>query len=207
MKHIEGKITIDTKLLGRKELLLDNIKGKTLDIGCGEGELLIKATLFGHDIIGVDRSQDELNIANETAELSGVQIRTICADVNKLPFEPETFDTIIMGEIIEHLENPIETLKYVITFLKKGGQLLITTPAGFAHSDADHKNFFFAREVIERLNKYWILDYLPSMMFKIFKFIPIDDFFKELNMETLIEEKEYGDSNHPSLDFFIKVIK
>lgn len=38
------------------------------------------------------------------------------------------FDTIIAGEVLEHLESPIKFIKYCKSLLKKGGRLIITTP-------------------------------------------------------------------------------
>lgn len=38
------------------------------------------------------------------------------------------FDTVIAGEVIEHLESPIGFIIYCKTLLKKGGRLIITTP-------------------------------------------------------------------------------
>jgi len=38
------------------------------------------------------------------------------------------FDTIIAGEIIEHLESPIRFVRYCKSLLKKGGRLILTTP-------------------------------------------------------------------------------
>ena len=207
MKHVEGPITRNTKLLGRKEKLLNNIKGKCLDIGCGEGELLIKATLLGHDIIGIDSSLREIEVAKKTALISGVEINIKHGYIEDLPFEKDQFDTIIMGEVIEHLPNVGETVKRVLTFLKDGGQLLITTPAGFAHADADHKNFFFKREVMEKLSKYWVFDFLPKMWLSIHRIVILDNFFDPISDDVSIEEIEYGDSKHASLDFFIKVKK
>jgi len=207
MKHVKGKITKETKLLGRKERILDNIKGKTLDIGCGEGELLIKATLLGYDIIGMDRSFKELAEAKETAKLSNVNINTILGYVENMPFKKETFDTIIMGEILEHLEYPAETVKYVLEFLKPSGKLLITTPSGFAHPDADHKNFFFTDAAFHQLNKYWVFDFLPFMWLKIHKIIIIEELLNNINGKCTAEEIEYVDSKHESLDLFITITK
>jgi 2-polyprenyl-3-methyl-5-hydroxy-6-metoxy-1,4-benzoquinol methylase len=38
------------------------------------------------------------------------------------------FDTIIAGEVIEHLESPIKFIRYCKSLLKKNGRLVITTP-------------------------------------------------------------------------------
>lgn len=208
MKHVKGPITKHTKLLGRKEMLLASMKGKVLDVGCGEGELLIKATLLDFDIVGVDRSKKELSVALETAELSNTSINVVNASTEELPFEKESFDTITMGEVIEHLEEPLETIEYLLEFLKPNGQLLITTPAGFAHADGDHKNFFFTEESLKLLDKYWVFDFLPSMWLRIHKLINIDWFLSTIkNASASYVEIEHGDSKHSSLDFFITITK
>jgi len=207
MKHINGAITKDTKLLGRKEILLNEMKGKILDIGCGEGELLIKATLLGYDIVGMDRSENELDVAKETAKLSNIDISTVLGSIENIPFKKETFDIIVMGEILEHLENPLKSLQYVLEFLKPDGKLLITTPSGFAHPDNDHKNFFFTEEAFHKVNKYWIFDFLPTMWLRIHKLIIIEQLLNEISEECTMEEIEYGDSKHESLDLFITIKK
>ena len=38
------------------------------------------------------------------------------------------FDTIIAGEVIEHLASPLKFVSYCASLLKKGGRLIITTP-------------------------------------------------------------------------------
>lgn len=49
-------------------------------------------------------------------------------DLNK-PFNlRERFDTIIVGEVIEHVENPTKLIKDVRRHLKNGGRMILTTP-------------------------------------------------------------------------------
>ena len=206
MKHVEGPITKYTELLARKEIVLHHLTGKILDIGCGEGELLIKATLLGHDITGMDRSKKELEIAHATAKISNVKIKTINSDIDNMEFAPETFDVVIMGEIIEHLLDPFEDVKRVLEIIKPGGKLIITTPSGFAHFDSDHKNFFFTAIEGDILNKLWVFEILGGN-FKYCKVIVVEKFFSMFGYEHTIQEMTYGNSNHPSLDFFITIKK
>ena len=49
-------------------------------------------------------------------------------DLNKPKKISQKFDTIIAGEVIEHLESPINFLTYCKSLLKKGGRLIITSP-------------------------------------------------------------------------------
>lgn len=208
MKHVKEEITKDTKLIGRKEVLFPFMRGKILDIGCGEGEVLIKATLLGHDITGVDISKKELDVAHDTAKKSNVDIKTIVADANNLPFERHSFDTIILGEVLEHLPEPGETLAYLTQFLKDKGTILITMPAGFAHADADHKNFFFPRHDLGILDMYWVFDFIPTMFLTTHKIIVVEDFFDKFSNYTIdMKLINYNESKHQSLDFFIIMTK
>jgi len=52
----------------------------------------------------------------------------ILADAQSLPFRDEVFDTIIAGELIEHLPVPRQFLSESYRVLRSGGRLLITTP-------------------------------------------------------------------------------
>lgn len=45
-----------------------------------------------------------------------------------LPFADSSFDNIVAGEFIEHIENPVFFLKECHRVLKSGGRLIITTP-------------------------------------------------------------------------------
>jgi len=90
------------------------IKGKEiLDLGSKEGylhELLIKANL-GKKIYSCDLRDSDFNL-----------------DLNKEWEFKKKFDTIIAGEIIEHLENPVEFIKKCSNHLRKKGRLILTTP-------------------------------------------------------------------------------
>lgn len=54
----------------------------------------------------------------------------VCGDVQELDryFRPNTFDVILLGELIEHIENPYQTLKKCHRVLKAGGKIIISTP-------------------------------------------------------------------------------
>lgn len=82
-------------------------KSKILDIGCGENKIVPNA-------IGLD-----------VYPYKGVNK---IGNAEKLPFKNESFDTVTMLEVIEHLKNPERALKEIHRVLKKGGQVIISTP-------------------------------------------------------------------------------
>lgn len=41
---------------------------------------------------------------------------------------PGTFEVVVLGDLIEHLENPVRLLEYAAAALEPGGKVLVTTP-------------------------------------------------------------------------------
>ena len=167
----EGPITKDTKLYNREEKVLSKLRGRILDVGCSGGRLLVKATVLGHDIIGIDRDILKVREAEERAKLSGVEIRAKHLSTDDEHMIGEIFDTIVMGEVIEHTLEPQKLIVQMLEYLKPDGQLLITTPAGMAHFDADHKSFFITRKTADILTKHWMIEFLPLLWFRTHRMI------------------------------------
>ena len=94
-----------------------------LDIGSGDGKLLfsIKEKYPGVSLSGCDYTDHFLK--NDQVDLEIV-------DLNKgtLPYEDESYDLITITEVAEHLENYHSILREASRILRKGGQIIITTP-------------------------------------------------------------------------------
>lgn len=94
---------------------------KLLDYGCGNGSFLLVAKQCGYTVYGVDFDP----VAVETAK--HVVDNVYCGDVSCLP-EDLLFDAITVSHVIEHLYDPIGTLKQIYHHLKPGGFIYIETP-------------------------------------------------------------------------------
>jgi len=92
-------------------------KNEVLDVGCHDIQ-----NPFLNDVTGFDLVKPEVIQSNYKQFIEGD-----CLEVASF-FEPETFDVIITGELIEHIENPSKFLRGCLSILKDTGKLLITTP-------------------------------------------------------------------------------
>jgi 2-polyprenyl-3-methyl-5-hydroxy-6-metoxy-1,4-benzoquinol methylase len=96
-----------------------------LDIGCGTG-ILGKFFKENQDckVYGVEISESAYLIAKENLDdvIKG-NIESI-----DLIYPENFFDVVIMGDVVEHLISPVETIKKIMPFLKFGAKIYITVP-------------------------------------------------------------------------------
>lgn len=95
---------------------------RVLDIGCGFGEALGYYQARGCDAYGVEVDE---NIRGVAARF-GYKVHVGLFDANA--YEPESFDYVTMGQVIEHVADPVQTLKGVARVLKPGGRAILSTP-------------------------------------------------------------------------------
>lgn len=89
-----------------------------LDIGCGSGEFLEECRHGGYDVEGVELS---IRSANEARRV-GIQVHGDLADVQGL------LDVVSMWHVLEHMQEPRETLQSVRSLLRPDGVLCIRVP-------------------------------------------------------------------------------
>jgi 2-polyprenyl-3-methyl-5-hydroxy-6-metoxy-1,4-benzoquinol methylase len=81
---------------------------------------------------GVDFSEKTIEKAHELYP----NVKYICADVCDTGIQ-ETFDTVIAGEVIEHLENPSLLLEEMDRLCMVGGRMILSTPT-LEFQDPEH---------------------------------------------------------------------
>jgi len=118
---------------------------RVLDVGCSEGILAFLLAREGFEVVGVDINAEALEYAGELLgkELKSVRsrVKLIHGDLLCIKLDESSFDTVILGEVLEHLVHPRIMLEKACSFLKPGGRLLVTTPFGH-FPDPDHKQTF-----------------------------------------------------------------
>jgi len=108
-----------------KSILSFNKDDKFCEIGSGGGEalnILKKSTVV---YFPVDLSHKNLKIILQKAE---TPTNPIVSDIFKLPFKSNTFDKMVISEVLEHLENPTNALIEIHRVLKPKGIAVITVP-------------------------------------------------------------------------------
>jgi glycosyltransferase involved in cell wall biosynthesis len=108
------------------EMLEGRPAGRVLDVGCGDGRFAEYLKAAGHTVTGLD-----------DVERPGVRDRVdrfMEADLSRgLPADIGTgYDIAIAGDVLEHVPNPLQTLRELSAVLRPGGQLMVSVP-NFAH--------------------------------------------------------------------------
>jgi len=95
---------------------------RVLDIGCGFGESLGYHQARGCDIYGVEADEN----IRRVAEKFGYKVHVGLFDPSV--YEPDSFDYVTMSQVIEHVTNPLQTLRGIERILKPGGVAILSTP-------------------------------------------------------------------------------
>lgn len=75
----------------------------------------------------------------------------IVADAHSLPFEDETFDTIVCSEVLEHVADPYQVVSEIYRVLAPGGMVVLTTRFLFPVHDAPEDNWRFTHHGLLQL--------------------------------------------------------
>lgn len=134
--------------------ILSQVTGqRVLDVGCSQGLVPILLARSGISVVGIDLLPDAIVHAKQALSEEAESVQGLCefrqADASSLTSE-SGFDTVILGEVIEHHGSPAGLLSSIARTLKPGGRLVLTTPFGF-HPDPDHKQTFFLSEMFDLL--------------------------------------------------------
>ncbi|MBC7919823.1 MAG: methyltransferase domain-containing protein [Ferruginibacter sp.] len=122
--HIEAYLTkpLLAILEGKQHL-------KILDVGCGNGWLASRLLGRGFDVYGIDASESGVALANQRHP-GRFFVQDLTSDDLPTELGSHAFRVIVSTEVIEHLYNPREYIRFCRAVLQKagGGDLVISTP-------------------------------------------------------------------------------
>ncbi len=112
-------------------------KGSLLDYGCGVGVFTARAERAGWTVAGIELSNAARAKANEKLRSSSV-VRSR----DELS-ESTTYDVVTLFHVLEHLDDPVETLRWIRSKMNAGGALIVAVP-NHESPDAKHYGPFWA---------------------------------------------------------------
>ncbi len=137
------------------------------EVGCATGFFMDLARQRKWQTAGIDISQYAIKKAQEKGLIAS-------ADVLESYVPAQKFDVVVMQDVIEHVKDPLDTLRRAADMLEPKGLLLITTPdAGslwakvwnkhwHAFVPPQHLFYFSAKNLSPILEKYGFQVFYPA---------------------------------------------
>ncbi len=119
-----------------------HLKGLTLDVGCGIGDMLQSR----RNTIGADINPYLVAYCRQ----KGLDARLI--EDGRLPFENETFQSVVLDNVLEHILSPNDLIDELYRVIEHGGRLVIGVPGAKGYRrDADHKVFYDEKKLTDTI--------------------------------------------------------
>lgn len=147
ISYLRRKIVEHFKLDERSATPFSSLK--IIDIGCGGGLISEPFARMGAQLVAIDASEKNIEIAKIHAQKSELKIDYRATSAEEIS-QNEKFDVVLALEIIEHVADINEFLKHCATLVKPGGLLFVAT------MNRTPKSFLLAKIAAE-----YILRWLP----------------------------------------------
>ena len=151
-----------------------------LDIGCGGGLLAEPMCRLGANVVGIDASKKNIEIAKFHAKKNKLKIDYKAASPETLKTKKK-FDVILNMEIVEHVDDIDFFIKESSKLLKKNGLMFVAT------LNKTLKSYAFAI-----IGAEYILKWLPIGTHDWEKFVKPDDLIKISKKNNLLTKKQDG---------------
>lgn len=127
------KIIFDTKAKSLPELPI----GRMLEIGCASGSFLHHMAQRGWDVEGIEYSPTAAQAARELG------YRVDIGALEKITKPVQSYDLIVGWMVLEHLHQPLESLRKLASWAKRDGMLAVSVPnCGSAESRLFGSNWY-----------------------------------------------------------------
>jgi len=157
------------------------LRGRVLDIACGTGNL---SDYYRGEYFGVDISEKAIEIAKDVRRKDAV------FEVFDVTKEKETeymkFDSLYLGEFLEHIENDEIVFKNIIRWAVDRARIVISVPNGDRVPDESHCRTFSVAQIRRDYSKYGLVRFHNWAGFKNRILFTIDLGVKAENDLTLV---------------------
>ncbi len=155
-----------------------NVRGKLLDVGCGDGRFLRHAKEYGFEVWGIDFDKKSVENAKRNLGIDTVFAMSLEEFYEYAKEKNLKFDVITFFEVLEHQDKPREFLEMVKGLLKEGGYIAGSVP--------NRERLF-----VEINWKYYHVDYPPHHFLR----------FSKSSLEKTLNFAGFKDIEVYELDF------
>jgi SAM-dependent methyltransferase len=157
-----------------KNVLQVDKSAHIIEVGSGLGYFTYSLKTAGYNIQGLDISQEAVNDAKKK-----FGNYYLCDDLfNFAEHNSESYDLVIMTEVIEHLDDPKEFLKTINRILKPNGKLITTTP-----NKSFYPNKISWYTDFPPVHCWWFseksIEYIAGLLNMKLKFVEFEDYHKK----------------------------
>ncbi len=114
---------------------------RILDVGCDRGNVTRFFTNKAREVYGLDNNKEAIAYGNKHYK----NVKLVVAHGERIPFKSNFFDTVVMGDVLEHVENERKTISEVYRVMENDGTLLLSVPHKglFRFIDVFNMKFYF----------------------------------------------------------------
>ncbi|WP_428108751.1 class I SAM-dependent methyltransferase [Caldisericum sp.] len=156
-----------------------NVRGRLLDIGCGDGVFLRYAKGAGFEVWGIDFDSKSVEVARKGVGVDTIYVMSLEEFYDFAKKKGLKFDVITFFEVLEHQDKPREFLDLVKYLLKDGGYIAGSVP---------NRESYFWQELNQ---KYSHGDFPPNHFLR----------FSDVALRKCLEIAEFDDVRIYKLDF------
>jgi dolichol-phosphate mannosyltransferase len=143
-----------------------------LEIGCGVGYQIPGIIEKCKNYLGLDFSKKSLKFCKKTENNN-----LIVADAQEVPFKKNTFDVILMIDVLHNLYDPKNALKEARRVLKDYGKIVVSVPNKYSF-------YGLTKFLLKKINK-WKYEIVP----------PVDNWFTYESIKLLLKNNEFEIKN------------
>ena len=134
---------------------------KILDVGCSQGIASIILAREGKNVTGIDICEESIDFAlkclNDEDAKTQANVNFVCTDFISLTKDCESYDCVIMSEVLEHLADPERFIARTYEILVSGGIYVVTVPFGI-NEYHDHKRTYYLTELYGQICEIFHVD-------------------------------------------------
>ncbi|MBM3801013.1 MAG: methyltransferase domain-containing protein [Acidimicrobiia bacterium] len=118
---------------------------RVLDVGCGTGYGAAWVARWANKVVALDLSMESVAFAKKNYPAQNLEF--LVSDCRKIALAPQTVDTALCFEVIEHLAEQEALLEEIKRVLRPEGVLVISTPNRIYYTEErNERNPFHVRE-------------------------------------------------------------